>query len=79
MISGWRSSAPRATLPMLGTSAAVPTFQSFSLGGVPAGGPGTVQPSSVLPSFSNDVEPAPPGPTMSSTTTPRCWIVSSLT
>ena len=62
----------------VGVSAAVPTIQSLPLGALPAGAPGTVQPSIVSPSFSNDVVPAPVETTMSSTKTPCFWKRSSL-
>ena len=72
MISGWRANAASAHARPVegGASAAVPTIQSFAFGSLPAGAPGTVQPSIVSPSSSNDVVPWPPGPTMSSTKTP---------
>ena len=62
----------------VGVSAAVPTIQSLPLGALPAGAPGTVQPSIVSPSFSNDVVPVPVETTMSSTKTPCFWKRSSL-
>jgi hypothetical protein len=55
-----------------------PTIQSFGFGGLPAGAPGTVQPSIVLPSASNEVVPAPVETTMSSTNAPDNWTRSSL-
>ena len=68
MISGWRASDASTASPVVGgPSAAVPTIQSFAFGSLPSGAPGTVQPSIVSPSSSNEVEPWPPGPAMSST------------
>ena len=58
-----------------GSSATVPTIQSFSLAALPGGAPGTVQPSSP---DSKDVEPSPVETTMSSTKTPWRWTMSSL-
>ena len=59
MISGWRANdgLRRSRRRVGGVSADVPTIQSFSFGSLPAGAPGTVQPSSVSPSSSNEVEP----------------------
>ena len=57
---------------------AVPTVQSFVLPGLPAGAPGTVQPSSVSPSSSNEVLPSPVEVVMSSMKTPWVWTTSSL-
>ena len=71
MISGWRLTPTCPTSPRVGgVSADVPAIQSFGFGSLPAGGPETVQPSNVLPSGSNDVEPWAFETTMSSTTTP---------
>ena len=79
MISGWRSIDCRATAPSgVGASARVATTQSLGLGALPGGAPGTVQPSSSLPSSSNDVDPSPVETTTSSTTTPLNWYRSSL-
>ena len=61
-----------------GACSAVPTIQSFGFGWLPAGAPRTAQPSMVSPSSSNDVEPTPPGPSMSSTNTPGNATMSSL-
>ena len=70
-ICGCCASAPRAISPVVGgVSAVVPTVQSAGFGSEPPGGPGTVQPSITLPSRSKDVVPWPPGPTMSSISTP---------
>ena len=70
MISGSRFRARSARSPTDVRSSGVPTFQSASLPGLPAGGPVTVQPSMTSPSSSNDVVPWPPGPTIRSTMTP---------
>ncbi len=61
-----------------GVSAVVPAIQSFGFGGLPSGAPGTVQPSHVSPSASNEVVPAPVETTMSSTNAPENWTDSSL-
>ena len=61
-----------------GVSADVPTIQSFGFGSLPAGAPGTVQPSNVFPSFSKEVVPAPVETTMSSTNAPGSCTKSSL-
>ena len=79
MISPCRSNEASTVSPSGGgASAAVPTIQSFSLGAVPGGAPGTVQPSSVFPSSSKDVVPSPVETSMSSTKTPGNWKRSSL-
>ena len=78
MISGCCASEASIVGPSgSGESATVPVIQSFGLGSLPAGAPGTVQPSIGLPSASNDVVPWPPGPTMSSTQTPGSATTSS--
>ena len=78
MISGWRSKSAAAAWPRVkGPASGVPAIQSFAFGALPGGGPGTVQPSNVSPSASNDVEPAPVETTMSSTMTPPNWNTSS--
>ena len=59
-------------------SATVPTNQSFGLGWLPAGAPGTVQPSKTSPSSSKEVVPSPVELTMSSTNSPFRWTTSSL-
>ena len=78
MISGWWASAGASDLADgRGVFAVVPTVQSAGFGSVPAGAPGTVQPSSVAVA-SKDVVPWPPGPAMSSTSTPPKLIDVSL-
>ena len=59
-------------------SATVPTIQSLVFPGLPAGGPGVVQPSRVSPSGSNDVLPWPVETVTSSTKAPYTWKDSSL-
>ena len=79
MISPWRANEAATSAPSGGgASAAVPTIQSFGLGALPAGAPGTVQPSNVLPSSSKEVEPGPAETTTSSTNAPASWMKSSL-
>ena len=71
MISGCRASEPSATSPSDGgASSTVPAIQSLGLGSLPAGAPGTVQPSNVSPSSSNDVVPSPVETATSSTKAP---------
>src|SRR4051812_13468668 len=78
MISGWRLTPWSAISEIVGgVSADVPAIQSFAFWGS-EGAPLTVQPSKTLLSRSNDVEPWPPGPTTSSTSTPAYWNRSSL-
>ena len=59
MISAWRANEPSAISPSVGgASAAVPDDPVVRVGlRCPAGAPGTVQPSKVSPSSSNDVVP----------------------
>ncbi len=79
MISGSRANDALTWKPSAGgRSATVPTVKSFSLPGLPAGAPGTVQPSSVSPSSSNEVVPAPVEDSMSSMNTPWACTTSSL-
>jgi hypothetical protein len=79
MISAWRANEPSTISPVGGgTLSTVPTIQSFGFGSLPSGAPGTVQPSSVSPSASNEVVPSPVETTTSSTNTPAPCTMSSL-
>src|ERR1044072_343113 len=78
MISGWRASDPSITPATCNCTSSEVRTQSFGLGSLPAGGPGTVQPSNGWASASNDVVPLPVETTTSSTPTPAHCTESSL-